>query len=73
MMANIPRLNVRIVAEDSSVPVLESVPGAKRGAQPIRLKQKFDKCDKIFQKPLWPPFLTVCSGVSAVEHYNSAL
>ena len=39
-MANIPRLNVRIIAEDSSVPVLESVPGAKRGSQPIRLKQK---------------------------------
>ena len=46
-MANIPRLNVRIIAEDSSVPVLESVPGAKRGAQPIRLKQKMGLKQKL--------------------------
>ena len=47
MMANIPRLNVRIIAEDSSVPVLESVPGAKRGAQPIRLEQKLGVKQKL--------------------------
>lgn len=52
-----------------SVPVWESVPGARSNGQPIWLKIGTKVgCDKIFQRPFWFTSLTVCSGVSGGSH-----
>ena len=56
----------------SSVPVWESVPGAKSGGQPIWLKLGTKVgCDKIFQRPLWLTSLNVCSGVWGGSHWST--
>ena len=57
-------------ANNSSVIVRESVPGAKSCGQPIWLKLgKEVGCDEIFQKLLWLTSLTFSFGVTGGSHF----